>query len=226
MVKFRKIALLTTIVLLTLGVQNIYAQSYYEDDNRTFYGGLVAGAAFSQIDGDSYAGYYRFGFTGGGIVYAEFAPKYAVSVEVLYSQRGSKSNKRQLTTSENAEIHSYNVKLNYAEIPVLLNYFDKRESHFGIGLSYAQLVSQEETASTNPSIVADTANFARYSFKSNDINGIASVNLHLYKGFFLNIRYQYSLFSIRDSFHPEFSRSDAAKQTNNLIVLRIMYLFN
>ncbi len=223
--KFRKFVLLTAIVLLTLGVQNTYAQNYYKDDKRTFYGGLVAGGTFAQIDGDSYAGFHKFGLTGGGIVYTEFAPHFAVSVELLYSQRGSKSNKRQLTQSKNAEINNYDIRLDYAEIPVLLNYFDKRKSHFGAGISYSQLVSQKETATTTPSIT-DTVDFAKYPFRSSDINGIASVNLHLYKGFFLNIRYQYSLLSIRNSYHPEFARSGASRQSNNLWAVRLMYLFN
>lgn len=225
MFKFRKLALLITIGLSTLGVQKTHAQNYYKDDNRTFYGGLVAGGTFSQIDGDNYAGFHKWGLTGGGIVYAEFAKHFAVSVELLYSQRGSKSNFSKLTNSQSAKVDKYQVNLDYAEVPVLLNYFDKRKSHFGVGVSYSQLINQEEIVNTTPNIT-DTVDLTRYPFKSNDIMGIASVNLHLIEGFFLNIRYQYSLLSIRNSYHPEFARASATRQTNNIWVVRLMYLFN
>ena len=226
MTKFRKFALFIAIVLSTLSAQKTYAQSYYVDDNRTFYGGLVFGGTFAQIDGDSYAGYHKMGLTGGGIVYTEFAKHFAVSVELLYSQRGSKSNKRQLTTTANAEITNYQVNLDYAEIPVVFNYFDKRKSHFGVGFSYSQLINQSEDVKTNPAAVADTANIGAFPFKNNDINGLVSINLHLVKGWFLNIRYQYSLLSIRDNYHVEFARSTANRQSNNLWAVRVMYLFN
>lgn len=220
MLKIRKITLL--IVVLGLALVKTNAQSYYKEDERTFYGGLSLGAVFSQLDGDNFAGYHNIGLTGGGIVYARVAPRIAPSLELLYTQKGAVSNTEK--NAINVRVNSYKVKLNYMEVPVMLNYFDKRKSHFGIGLSYSQLISQTETTTTTPALPA-TYNPDDYPFRKYDINAVAGVNLHLLKGFFLNIRYQYSLLSVRDTWYPDLGRIGAKGQYNNLWSFRVMYLF-
>ena len=52
-------------VVLGLALVKTNAQSYYKDDERTFYGGISFGAVFSQLDGDNFAGYHNIGLTGG-----------------------------------------------------------------------------------------------------------------------------------------------------------------
>src|SRR5690606_3693125 len=91
MVKFRKITLLIAI-LVVFGGNNTYAQNYYDENARTFYGGISMGGTFSQLDGDNFAGYRKIGLTGGAIVYAELAKKFAMSLELLYTQKGAVSN--------------------------------------------------------------------------------------------------------------------------------------
>jgi hypothetical protein len=59
------------ILLITLCVcGQTSAQRYYDDDYRTFYGGLIAGTNFTQVDGDNFAGYHKVGFNVGGVVYS------------------------------------------------------------------------------------------------------------------------------------------------------------
>ncbi|MCB9046591.1 MAG: PorT family protein [Chitinophagales bacterium] len=202
-------------------INNTYAQNYYVDDERTFYGGLIAGSTFSQVDGDNFAGYSKPGFTVGGIAYAELANKIAGSVEILYTQKGSKSNKTQQSNNKTYLITNYRIDLNYAEIPIMINYFDKRKSHFGAGLSYSRLINYKETVTTTPNF-PNTINLDDYPFKKSDLNFLISGSLHLYKGLFLTYRFQYSLFPVRTKIYPEFGR---AEQYNNMHVLRLMYLF-
>lgn len=224
MVKFRKITLL--LLVLALGwVNKTTAQNYYVEDKSTFFGGVSFGSTFSQLDGDNFAGYRKLGLTGGAIVYAEIAPKFAPSLEFLYTQKGGQSKKNADQNAVNVRVNNYKVNLNYVEIPVLFNYFDKRKSHFGVGASYSQLISQNEQATTTPQIPDSIYSEEKYPFNKYDINGIASVNLHLTKGFFLNIRFQYSLLSVRDNFHPDLGRKGAARQSNNFWAFRLMYIF-
>lgn len=220
MLKIRKITLL--IVVLGLALVKTNAQSYYKEDERTFYGGLSAGAVFSQLDGDNFAGYHKVGLTGGAIVYAQVARRIAPSLELLYTQKGAISNTEK--NAVNVRVNDYKLKLNYMEVPVLLNYFDKRKSHFGAGFSYSQLISAQETTRTTPALPA-TVNLDHYPFRKYDINAIASVNLHLKKGFFLNIRYQYSLVSVREKWYPDLGRTSAGGQYNNFWAFRFMYIF-
>jgi hypothetical protein len=118
-------------------------------------------------------------------------------------------------------ISKYSINTNYAEIPVMINYFDKHKSHFGVGISYSQLVGVSEPISTNQSPQVD---LSKYPFKKSDLDILAGVQLHLTGGLFLNVRFQYSIVPVRaDIPSPDYARSS---QYQNLWVVRLMYLFN
>lgn len=211
------------IILLCTGLCGVTAaafaqKGYYIEDERTFYGGVVAGANFLQVDGDYFAGYHKVGFNMGGIVYTKLDEHLAASLEILYAQKGARSTEAQQIAS-GQYITTYGIDLKYAEIPVMINYFDKRKSHFGGGFSYSRLASSSEYITTSP---AQNFDLNKYPFKKSDYNIVLSGNLHCYKGFFLNIRFQYSLVSIRDNIPQDYSK---AAQFNNLWVVRVMYLF-
>jgi hypothetical protein len=223
MAKIRKFALFIVVLFVSLGFFNrLQAQSsYYVEEQRVFYGGLVGGVNFAQVDGDNFAGYHKVGVNVGGIVYAQLAEHVALSLEILYSQKGSKSDNAIFTNvnGQKVVIANYGININYAEIPVMINYFDKRKSHFGIGLSYGQLVSGTENLTTDPVVPID---LTKYPFKKSAIDFLAGVQLHLVKGLFLNVRFQYGIIPLRTNIPPDFSR---ATQYNNMFVLRLMYLF-
>jgi hypothetical protein len=185
-------------------------------ENRTFYGGLVLGTNLAQVDGDNFAGYHKAGLNAGALVYVKLDEHLAASMEILFSQKGSRATVAQVV-QPGVYISKYGIDLNYAEIPVMINYFDSRKSHFGGGLSYAQLANSNEYMTSNLS----TVDLSKYPFKKRDINLLLSGNLHLYKGFFLNMRFQYSLLSIRDNV-PNVTKG---AQYNNTWVVRVMYLF-
>jgi hypothetical protein len=212
-------------VFLSFVSASLFAQnpsSYYVEDPRTFYAGLIVGGNFSQVDGDSYAGYHKVGLNAGGIVYVHMAPNLAASLEILYSQKGSRGHKPLEGTGSVFIINKYRIELNYAELPLMLNYFDKRRSHFGGGVSYGQLITSDEVAETVP-LDPNRANFANYKFKKSDINFVLGGNLHLWKGLFLNARFHYSLVSIRNDIPPGFGNRNS--QFNNTWAVRLMYLF-
>ncbi len=223
MTKIRKFAALVTAAVVWMSFNSeVKAQNpsnYYIEDPRTFYGGVLAGANFSQVDGDSYAGYHKVGFNIGGIVYTQFAEHLAASLEILFSQKGSRGHKTQ-ESGTGTIITGYNIDLNYAEIPIQINYFDKRKSHFGGGFSYSQMISSRERIVTNPPDPAIAGK--EYPFRKSDINFVLGGNLHLIKGLFLNARFQYSLIPIRKDIPPGYGR---AEQFNNVWTVRLMYLF-
>jgi hypothetical protein len=210
-------------ILCLLSAQLANAQNpknYYEEEPRTFYGGLILGTNFTQVDGDSYKGYHNIGLNTGVVVYAKLAPQIAGSLEILFSQKGAKSNGSQLSNGGITLITKQNIRLNYAEIPVQINYFNNKKSNFGGGFSYSQLISsKEEIVGTNKSVVYDPD---KYPFNKIDINLVLSGQLHLYKGLFAGLRFQYSMLSIRNNVDAEYGR---AQQFNNVFALRLMYLF-
>jgi hypothetical protein len=188
------------------------AAQQYLGEERNFYGGLILGMNRTQVDGDVQAGYSKTGLNTGGIVYLKLDEHVAASIEILYSQKGAWR-----------KDYDYRIKLNYAEVPIMLNYFDKRKSHFGGGLSYSRLASSSEdklpyfAPNTNPNI-----DLLQYPFKKGDLNLLLSGNLHVWKGFFFNLRFQYSLLSIRSNVPAGYGRN---AQFNNLWAIRVMYLF-
>ena len=228
--KSRKFAALIPIAIILMafgGVANAQDEDegggLYIEPVRVFYGGLLAGANFAQVDGDYFAGYHKIGLNVGGIVYAQVARHVALSMEILYSQKGSKSNNPEPSvTLPNTYITKYGINANYAEVPIMINYFDKRKSHFGVGVSYGRLVSSSETLqvdSFNTFKSIDLNN--KYPFAANALDVLAGFELHLWKGLFLNIRFQYSIIPIRTDIPPNYARAD---QYNNLWVCRLMYL--
>lgn len=200
-------------------VQAQNPNNYYVEEPKLFTGGLIAGANFCQVDGDRYAGYFKVGVNAGAVLYTRISDRYSLSMELLFSQKGASSNFRQNSASKTFTIVTQKINLNYAEIPVLFNVYDKNKSHIGIGLSYAQLISANETITTSPSYNYDPA---QHPFIKRDLNFIAGANLFLAKGLYANLRFQYSVLPIRTSIDYEVARS---KQYNNLWVVRLMYLF-
>jgi hypothetical protein len=207
-------------ICFTISVKAQNPSSYYIEDPRTFYAGVIGGLNFAQVDGDSYAGYHKVGFNAGGIVYAHLGENLATSLELLYSQKGSRGHREQ-ESGAGTLIQTYKIDLDYAEVAVQINYFDKRRSHFGGGFSYSQLITGKETIVTYP-VDPNIQNLELYPFKKADLNFILGGNLKLWKSLFLNLRFQYSLIPIRTNIPPGYGRSE---QFNNLWAVRLMYLF-
>lgn len=219
-------ALALSLVLLNAKIacaQN--PESYYEEIPRTFFGGLIAGANFTQVDGDRYAGYHKVGLNAGAIVYANLAPHLAGSIEILFSQKGARGHKAQESASRSFVISKYDIKLNYAEVPIMLNYFDKRKSNIGAGFSVSRLINATETAEQVQS-VPPIPEFDQYPFRKMDYNFLIGGNLHCWKGIYLNARFQYSLRSIRDKQFQVPEYSGRSEQFSNMWTVRVMYLFN
>lgn len=83
---------------------------------RNFSGGLIAGLNFSQIDGDQAGGYSKVGLNGGirGIIQPD--NKNTLSIDLLYSQRGSL-----MRIGSGAFSDVRLITISYAEIPLMYN---------------------------------------------------------------------------------------------------------
>jgi hypothetical protein len=215
--KISKIALITVVLFCTWAVKG-YAQ--YRESYNTFVGGLVAGANFTQVDGDGYRGYHKIGINAGGIVYLPFGDvdlpidgTIALSMEVLYVQKGSASN----GPSQAYGLVSQNINLQYGEVPIQLNYFrGAQKSSVGAGLSIGYLGRYEELIDKGGGkIIKNGFPFRRY-----ELSFVLTGNIHLYRGFSLSPRFQYALIPIR----VQTGGYGRTQQFNNVLSLRLMYL--
>lgn len=204
------------------GGKQVFAQvdDYENGNKRIFSIGAVAGANFCQVDGDNFAGYYKTGLNIGGIAYAKIRKNTALSFELLYSEKGARGNINRFSGTDSFYyISKYNVDLKYVQIPVMINFFDQHRSHLGVGFSYAQLLNYSETVITDP---VYPFHLDKYQFKKTDISFVGSAQMHIWKGLFAGLRFDYSLVPARKNVPPRISR---ASQYNNVWTLRLMYLF-
>jgi hypothetical protein len=210
-----RLILMFCAMMMATGLQ---AQSYYMEEERTFYGGPIVGANFTQVDGDNYAGYAKVGMNMGATVYIKMGSGFAANMEILYVQKGCKGKPKE-SGVKGVFLTDYDSKLNYAEVPFQLFYVDDNGHHFGVGASYAQLISATESVTTNP---ANYFNLDGYTFRKYDVNFLLSANLRVRKGLFLNARFAYSVLPIRTNIPGGLGRTE---QYNNGIALRLLYLF-
>ncbi len=101
---FYKAFLLSLILMVTI---------IDENKAQRFIGGAIGGFNFSQIDGDELAGFHKFGFNVGGYVSAVLAERWQLSMELLFSQQGSKLSSRDGFNAAFDRIH-----LNFVEVPL------------------------------------------------------------------------------------------------------------
>jgi hypothetical protein len=209
--------------MLCTNLAGTHAQEYRQEYHELA-AGLVGGATFTQVDGDGYKGYSKTGITGGGIIYLPFGQvdlpfdaTIALSMEVLFTQKGAKGD----GNVPNTNVYNQRTNLQYAEIPFQLNlYRGPRKSGFGMGLSIGYLASSEETVENHTGVSLKTS----LPFNKFDLNYVLTGNIHLWNGFFLSPRFQYSLLSIRSG-SEDAGYGGRNSQFNNVVELRVMYLF-
>lgn len=202
--------LLASILLLTCLMYTAQAQ--------TFKGGLVAGANFTQIDGDAIAGYTKIGINAGFMSDIAINDRWSIALELLYSQKGSASSYK-LTSYFGLP---FQIKLHYADIPVLIKYNDAIGGlTFGAGMSLGRLVSyqyMEDGIDLTESF--DAVN----KIKAWDLQALGEATYMFTPAWGLNLRVAYSVLPIRTDCATSLLRNCA--QVNNVISLRTVFLFS
>ncbi len=204
------------------------AQSEYPffNEERTFYGGLVLGGNLAQIDGDGFAGYRKIGLNAGAIVYWKFGEKVGSTLEILYSQKGSRGVSGVNSPYSGSSFAKYAINLNYIELPVLLQYFMSERYHVGIGASYNALINTEEYFKMPEKVTFPETTFP---FNKYSVDLVLSGNMMIWQGLMINARYQYSLTPVRQAWNvpPGFNGVSlgSGHQINNMLAIRLIYLF-
>ena len=139
MKRFRIVAIL--LALLVAAPSLLHAQII---KGELFWGGNAC-----QVDGDECFGYKKFGVHAGAGALIPITSFMDVGLEVLFNQKGAY--KRKAITSNSTFPYAYNLKLNYAEIPVMVYLTDKDAVSVGLGVSYGRLVGLNELQNGEPS---------------------------------------------------------------------------
>ena len=259
--KTRKLVIIALALLTITPLSSLKAQIV---KGEVFFGGNA-----TQVDGDECYGYKRFGIHAGAGAMIPVTNFMDVGLEVLYNQKGAF--KRDSIQHGSSFTHSYDLRLNYAEIPVMVYFTDKNKYSLGLGLSYGRIVGISEKIDHHSTGIGigdghlhwkegydgpdlgkvktlsqledifyhqgfhDTIPISQYVCNSNsytpsDLSFCASLRFRFWKGFHAELRYQYSIKSIRTRIHyrefPEINPHHVSLQHNNVLTLRIVYIFN
>jgi hypothetical protein len=187
--------------------------------SQPFHGGIVAGFTASQVDGDSYSGYNKPGLQGGVFVTTEIRPFLDARLEIKYTSRGARS------PASDDNTGSYWLGLHYIDMPVIAAFKIKQLGALEIGLvpGYLFAAGGEDNDGKLPEeyIIA---------FRKFDLGTLIGVCINLSPKFALNLRYSYSIFSIRDlesagSYYSWFGKlfGHSKGDFNNYLTIAINY---
>lgn len=149
---------------------------------QEFNAGLSAGIVASQLDGDKYAGYNKFGLQGGAYVNRYFTKKLSAQLSLLYKELGSRE--------DNDEVH-YKSRLQYVIMPLTIRYYHFKKVDFEGGFSWGYLIKQYEEDINGYEIVNPV------EFNKFDFCGIAGVNYKFTEKLSIGVTIQYSIIEVR-----------------------------
>ncbi len=183
---------------------------------QKFNGGVMAGGLVSQVDGDTYDGYHKFGFLGGGFVslrvfkhnplvidtliisndgivnknYRLYSNS-SFQMELVYIQKGSRKN----ADIEKGDINSYLLRVHYFEIAIMYQYNFARRFSLEVGPAADILLgSYEESDGLE---VTNTV-----PLRPVTLSGIIGISGYITDHLKANFRFNYSVLSIRDATSP------------------------
>ena len=149
-----------------------------------FQAGAYGGGILSQIFGDNYAGFDRLGPQAGLFSKYVMNNNFQLKTELCYIQKGSKQviPKQGLYT---------NFKLDYIEVPVLLDYYYKEDIYAEAGLGIAYLLSAKVDLD-GYGYLDDDLGFEKY-----DLSWIIGIGYQFHPHFSISARYAYSILPVR-----------------------------
>lgn len=191
---------------------------------KRFNAGAVVGLNLSQLDGDELQGYDKGGISFGLIGTARLNEQLDFNVELLYSQKGSKSGA--LIDRDRFSINPFKIKLVYAEAPILLNYkFKEKEDRyrglFQFGFSFSRLLNSKVEERILEQDQIEYANFEE-DFKRNDINTVLGIGYFFSESIGVSLRHNFSLIPLFES-KTEISSNSIIIRSYHLS-LRLFYM--
>jgi hypothetical protein len=195
--------------------------SFQESYSQRILGAVSLGMNLTQVDGDELFGYHKVGLNVGPMIIVPFGKNkyWSVSMELLYSQKGSYHKGSYDSTT-------FRLQQDYAEIPVLVHFTDKKLISGGLGFAYGQLINYKETQNS----FYDTLYQYQTGLSNSEISVIADLQIRLWNKLWANLRYQYSMVSNRTVIVDNpliYPRQPVTRdQYNNVITLRLTWVFN
>lgn len=157
-----------------------------QENKKQFKAGLKLGANTSQMTGDGYGGFFKFGLVAGVFGKTKLAEKIALQYEIMYQGKGS----NKPAEPDKGVYDSYKIRLDYIQVPLMLQYqLDKFEIEAGPAFGY--LFNRKEWDQNG---VRPEGNFEWRTF---ELDGIIGVNYYaIPEHLFFNARAHHSITSL------------------------------
>lgn len=180
---------------------------------QTFQAHLIGGVATSQVSGDQLAGFNKAGVIAGAGVSATLSKKANLCFEIYYIQKGSI---KQINIAKN-NLEYYRLRLNYVEIPLLLEYHITEKLGFEFGSSLATLISSSEEDQNGELL-------GRKEFIKYEVSGIAGLVYQFGDNWGLHFRGEQSIVPIRTHSGGGTYRLNRG-QYNSVLLFALFYQF-
>lgn len=174
---------------------------------------IVAGLNVSTVHGDGFGGYHKAGFNPAIAAYVPIAEKFNISMEIGYTQKGSVKPINSPINEHLPGTHLYKLKMDYVEVPILVNFVDQELMMFGVGVAYSRLMRFYEEINFTENI------FQEPPASKRDWALVFNAIYLAGKHFGINLRYSASLFSVM----PAPPIPDSFGHFNRVISFRLMY---
>lgn len=155
--------------------------------SQAFHGGVLAGITASQVDGDSYAGFDKLGFQGGVFIITPITHGIDARMEIKFTSRGAKNPASEDNTG------FYKLGLFYIDLPVLAAIKVKQLGSIEFGLIPGYLF-----AATGEDDYGKIPAESLVDFHKFDLGTLLGISFNVSEKIALNLRYSYSILSIRD----------------------------
>lgn len=147
-------------------------------------------------------------------------------MEVTYNQKGARQG-QQYYDSLNSGIvvtGEYKLRLNYVEIPVLIQYTDKKFITIGAGFSWGRLVGVQEWEHGKK---VETTTVQNGPYNKNDFSYLIDLRIKVWGPLKFGVRYQNSITKIRTREFSDFAGNTWTRdQYNKVLTFKLVYIFN
>jgi len=156
---------------------------------QRFHGGVMAGLAATQLDGDNLGGYNKPGIRVGGWVNTRVWPNTILQLELEYIQKGSKISQNDIKDGK-----YYHSRLHYIQVPLVArtDLMERLQGEAGIAGAY---LTQSLEDKDGGGFLKATPDFTQFEF-----SGLVGLSYRLLENLAATVRFNYSLLPVRE--HP------------------------
>jgi hypothetical protein len=183
---------------------------------QSFHAAVKGGITATQVSGDNLAGFDQLGGVLGGVVGIPISGKVDLNLEILFAQKGS----RKKAYPDKGDYTEYLLRLNYIEIPLLLQYKHSKRFALEAGPAIGVLVSYKEENELGPFVWSEPRPFDKL-----ELSAAVGMLYNLTENWSIVSRFETSMLPIRPHLSGQTYQLNLG-QYNTVLMFALQYRFN